>query len=143
VKRKFDEVQLLLAEHLASLGFSRVADRATSLKPGEFGLEYLFHPQRKWRFDVAFYVDCSMQIPHTYSYRVGVEIMGGIWTRGGHVRGARYEEDCRKLNSSVLLGWKVLYFSVEMVRKGEASECIGNLIGRGKGQRAQGSGAGT
>ena len=57
--------------------------------------EYVFHPERKWRFDFAF-----------PSLKVAIEIDG----RGRHqtVVGAR--NDCEKHNEAVRLGWRVIRF---------------------------------
>jgi len=65
---------------------------------------YHFHPSRKWEFDFAW-----------PDQKLAVEIEGGIWIRGRHNRGAGYEQDCEKYNQAVLLGWRVLRFTPEMV----------------------------
>ncbi len=59
--------------------------------------EYLFHPVRKWRFDLAW-----------PAHRVALEIEGGVWTRGSHVRGPRFLSDMEKYNEAGLAGWLVL-----------------------------------
>ena len=79
--------------------------------------QYKFHPTRKWRFDFAW-----------PTIKVAVEIQGGTWTGGAHVRGAGYEKDCEKLNNAVLLGWKVLYFTSKMVRSGEGLELLKRVL---------------
>lgn len=76
-------------------------------------LEYKFHPSRNWRFDLAF-----------PDLMLGIEIEGGIWTGGRHVRGQGYENDCIKYNSAIILGWNLLRFTPAMVRKGEALSII-------------------
>lgn len=75
--------------------------------------EFLFHPQRKWRFDFC--------VPEL---RLAIEIEGGIWTRGRHTRGNGFLEDCRKYASALALGWTVFRFPVEMVIRGEALEFL-------------------
>lgn len=64
--------------------------------------EYRFYPVRRWRIDRAWPLD-----------KVGVEIDGGIWRRGGgaHSHPANIQRDMEKLNAAVLLGWRVLRFS--------------------------------
>jgi hypothetical protein len=47
-----------------------------------------------------------------------VEIQGGTWTGGRHIRGAGYARDCRKLNAAAANGIFTLYFTTEMVTKG-------------------------
>lgn len=59
--------------------------------------EYRFHDMRKWRFDFAW-----------PAQRVAVEIEGGIWSKGRHVRGAGFIADCEKYNEAARLGWYVL-----------------------------------
>lgn len=59
--------------------------------------EYRFHPVRKWRFDRAF-----------PAAKVAVEVDGGVWTGGRHVRPVGYQRDLEKLNAAVSLGWRVL-----------------------------------
>lgn len=60
--------------------------------------EYRFHPNRDWRCDFAW--------PDA---RVIVEVEGGTWVPGGgrHNRPGGYEDDCRKYNAAVHLGWRV------------------------------------
>lgn len=79
--------------------------------------EYRFHPKRRWRFDLAW--------PEV---RLAVEVDGGIWTRGRHVRPCGYEADCRKYNAAVLAGWTVLRVTAGMVRSGEAVELVRQAI---------------
>jgi very-short-patch-repair endonuclease len=71
--------------------------------------DYRFNCERKWRFDFAF-VD----------RKLAVECEGGTWTAGRHSRGKGYAEDCRKYNHAILLGWRVLRFTSEMITSGEA-----------------------
>lgn len=79
-------------------------DPFTLLCRSDLGIEPLrehrFHPVRKWRFDYAF-----------PAHRVAVEIDGGIWTRGRHVRPQGYLRDMEKFNEAARLGWTVLKFS--------------------------------
>jgi hypothetical protein len=59
---------------------------------------------RDWRFDRA----------HLAS-KVAIELDGGTWTNGRHSRGAGFSEDCRKINSAQLLGWRVFRFTSDML----------------------------
>jgi hypothetical protein len=70
----------------------------------EFEREYVFHPDRKWRFD--FYRDGW-----------GIEINGGGWNQGGHnrnpiVMGRDYE----KYNAAMEMGIKVLLYTGEQIK---------------------------
>lgn len=57
--------------------------------------EHRFHPERRWRFDIAF-----------PSVRLAIEIDG----RGRHQTVAGVRSDCDKQNEAVKLGWRVLRF---------------------------------
>lgn len=59
--------------------------------------EFKFHPTRKWRFDWCW-----------PDQKVALEVNGGVWTRGRHVRGQGYLNDLEKLNEAQLIGWMVL-----------------------------------
>jgi len=59
--------------------------------------EYRFHEKRKWRFDYAW--------PESM---VALEVEGGVWTRGRHVRGAGFIRDMDKYNAAAVLGWRVV-----------------------------------
>ena len=71
--------------------------------------EYRFHPTRRWKFDFCW-----------PSKMVAVELEGGTWTGGRHTRPVGFEQDCEKYNEAAIMGWKVLRFTVNMVRSGEA-----------------------
>ena len=79
--------------------------RAIRLPPAQ--REYKFHPKRKWKFDFAF--------PHAM---VAVEIEGGTYLRGRHVRPEGFRNDCIKYNEAALMGWKVLRGDSQMVKNG-------------------------
>ena len=71
--------------------------------------EYQGIPGRRFRFDFAW-----------PEHKLAVEIDGGTWTRGRHVRPTGYAKDCEKMNLAQLEGWRVLRFTTEMVRDGTA-----------------------
>jgi very-short-patch-repair endonuclease len=75
--------------------------------------EYQFHPTRKWRFDFAWPLE-----------KFAVEIEGGVWSGGRHTRGKGFIEDCIKYNEAVMLGWRVIRVTTEMVKSGEAMAYI-------------------
>ena len=66
-----------------------------------------------WRFDFCF-----------VSLGLCVEVQGGGWVRGKHHRPQGYENDCRKMNAAVLLGWRVMWVTPEMIKIGEALRVI-------------------
>jgi hypothetical protein len=79
--------------------------------------EFMFHRKRKWRFDLAW--------PELL---IAVEIEGGIWSGGRHVRGEGYEADCEKYNEAQLAGWMVLRFTPRMIKKDKAGGVIETAI---------------
>ena len=81
--------------------------------------EFRFHPRRRWRFDFAWPL-----------YKVAVEVDGGIYCRGRHVRGAGFERDAEKGNEAVLAGWRVLHFTPRQVKSGTAVQTIEALMKR-------------
>ena len=66
--------------------------------------EYLFIPNRRFRFDFAWPGE-----------KVALECEGGSWVAGRHTRGAGFQNDCRKYNLAVLFGWRVLRYTPQMV----------------------------
>jgi very-short-patch-repair endonuclease len=72
-----------------------------------YGIEYRFHPTRKWRFDVAF-----------LSEKVAVEIEGGVWQYGRHNRASGFLKDLEKYNEAAMLGWRVIRTPWEWLEDG-------------------------
>ncbi len=58
--------------------------------------EYRFHATRKWRLDFAW-----------PDQKIGVELNGGQWIKGGHNTGGGTQRDAEKNNSAQFLGWRV------------------------------------
>ena len=71
--------------------------------------EVHFHPTRAWRFDFAW-----------PELRVAVEVDGGVWTGGRHVRGKGFQNDADKINAAQALGWKVFRYTPTRIRSGFA-----------------------
>ena len=72
-----------------------------------YGLEYRFHPTRKWRFDAAF-----------PSEHVAVEIEGGVWRYGRHNRASGFLKDLEKYNEAAMLGWRIIRTPWEWIEDG-------------------------
>ena len=77
--------------------------------------EYRFCPSRRFRFDWAWPKD-----------RVALEVNGGVWSQGRHVRGAGFVRDMEKASLAASLGWRILYCqpkelltmaTIELIRK--------------------------
>ena len=77
--------------------------------------EYKFHDVRKWRFDFA--------LPF---HKIAIEINGGVWTGGRHVRGSGFINDMEKLNMATKTDWKVLQYTPSqlLIMKHDVSELI-------------------
>lgn len=76
--------------------------------------EYVFAPEeRQWRFDWSW----SEFRPHR-ALKIAVEIDGGAWTKGRHVRGKGFIEDMAKQNAAVIRGWAILRFTPEQITSG-------------------------
>ena len=68
-----------------------------------------------WRFDFAW--------PDKL---IAVELEGGIWVRGAHVRGEHFESDARKYNAAQAAGWAVYRFTSGMLERDPAA-CVGQV----------------
>jgi hypothetical protein len=134
--KKQNEASILLAQHLKELGIKA-------------GTEFEFAPPRKWRFDFAFtckksannvksFTDGDVQMragrhsnfPDARSYKVAIEIEGGVFSKGGgrHNRGVGFTEDCIKYSHAAASGWTVFRFTTAQVLSGEAKEFIGKFL---------------
>lgn len=76
--------------------------------------EYQFCPTRQWRAD----------------YRVGnllIELDGGVWNGGRHTRGQGFIDDCFKLNTAVMLGYRVIRIATGMATPSYLEQIINQL----------------
>lgn len=80
--------------------------------------EYKFAPDRRWRFDYAW-----------PDRKLAVECEGGTWNGGRHTTGKGFAQDCMKYNRAVVLGWRVLRFTGEQIKSGEALQTIEGFFG--------------
>ena len=80
--------------------------------------EFRFHPTRKWRADYA-WADAKLAL----------EVEGGVWTRGRHLRGAGFLADIEKYNALACAGWRLLRVTPDQLATGRAvlmiAECLG------------------
>jgi very-short-patch-repair endonuclease len=77
-----------------------------------FVREHVFSTKRKFRFDFAW-----------PELKIGIEIEGAIWKKGGHSTGKGITRDIEKGNLATLEGWKLLRYSTTMLEK-EASRVL-------------------
>ncbi len=75
--------------------------------------EYRFAPPRLWRFDYAW-----------VESKLALEVQGGIWTGGRHVRGAALLKEFEKLNAAACGGWRLLYCTPAELKSGAIFETI-------------------
>ena len=66
----------------------------TAVGIDDFKREYQFHPERKWRLDFAWPAE-----------RVGLEIDGGVFGRGGHHRYTGVKRDAEKAEALLRDDW--------------------------------------
>lgn len=59
--------------------------------------EHKFHSSRRWKFDFAF-----------PALKVAIEVEGGVFTRGRHVRPSGFIADCEKYSVAAINGWMVI-----------------------------------
>ena len=88
---------------------------ASGIEPWQ--TEYKFHSLRNWRFDFAW--------PEK---KIAVECEGGVWSKGRHVRGQGFIDDCEKYNEAAYLGWTVLRFPAKMINDGRAIQLLGSCL---------------
>lgn len=79
--------------------------------------EFRFHPKRKWRGDFAW-----------PELKIMVEIEGGEYSNGRHVRGCGFANDCIKTNEAQKLGWRVFRFTGTHVRNGYAIQFLEEIL---------------
>jgi len=98
--------QALLLEQLRGKGYAALP-------------EVRFHPERKWRIDVAVTLQPPVGLSNVFG-AIAIEINGGAYSRGRHVRGDGFVKDMCKLNALTELGWRVLQYTPQQVLSGEA-----------------------
>lgn len=85
--------------------------------------EHKFHGKRFWRFDFAF--------PDTHEGAQGgvaVEVEGGVFSRGRHVRPKGYLGDVAKYNAAVELGWRVVRVTPQTLYTDGTLETLRSLL---------------
>lgn len=75
--------------------------------------EHRFDLSRRWRFDLAW-----------PAHKVAVEIEGGVFSKGRHLRPQGFLNDLEKYNAATLAGWKLYRITPQMVSSGAALALI-------------------
>ena len=102
-----------------SRGEEEFALALRALKIDGYEREFKFHHERRWRFDFAW--------PEP---KIAVEVEGGHWSAGRHVRGTGFERDCEKYAEAEILGWSVLRVTTNMVTNGKAIDFLFRMMDR-------------
>ena len=76
-----------------------------------FEEEYLFSDKRKWRFDIMIPIMTGSHI----TKRILIDLQGGTYSGGAHVRGKGYRNDVEKMNAATVLGFSVYWFTGDMI----------------------------
>lgn len=80
--------------------------------------EHQHIPGRKFRLDVAW-----------PEHKVGIEVQGGVWTRGKHGRGSGIVKDVEKRNLQLIHGWSVIEVQPSELCMQETVEMVKAVIG--------------
>jgi len=100
--------------------YKELFDRLKSIDSSasmEVPFSYFLPTKRKFRADFL----CP-------NLKIIVEVNGGQYTRGRHVRGGKgYETDLEKINLAQTHGYKVLQFTYEMLERGEHLKMLDTL----------------
>lgn len=80
-----------------------------------FETEYPFASSidRAWKWDIAF-----------LEQKLAVEVDGGIWVKGAHGHPLTILRNMQKRNWGARLGWRILSFSTDEAKKGQALSFI-------------------
>ena len=95
------------------------ATMALQIEYSQVGLpemEYRWHETRQWRFDFAW--------PDRL---LALEVEGGVYSQGRHVRPVGFSADCEKYNEAAAAGWRVLRMPGEWVLNGRAIDMLERL----------------
>lgn len=79
--------------------------------------EFKFHPTRRWRFDYA--------IP---THKIALEVEGGVWTGGRHIRASGFLGDMEKYNNAALLGWRVFRTTPDNLYSNKTFDMVKNAL---------------
>lgn len=76
--------------------------------------------ERKWRFDFAW---------HLGDIKIALEIDGGVWNQGRHLRGSGFIKDQQKRNHATLLGWRVFNCVPADIKSGSIFKILRQAMG--------------
>jgi len=79
--------------------------------------EHRFYKPRRWRFDYALPL-----------YKIAIEVEGGVWTGGRHIRPKGFLSDIQKYNTAALLGWRVFRTTPDKLMSNDTLLLLKNAI---------------
>jgi hypothetical protein len=82
--------------------------------------EHRFHPTRLWRFDYAW-----------PAQKIALEVEGGIWTGGRHIKPAGFIADLEKYNAAAVLGWRILRLTPKSIATLISVHLVGDAMKEG------------
>lgn len=90
--------------------FRLIGDNPTIPDPVE---EFRFHPTRRWRLDLCW-----------PDQKLALEIEGGVFTNGAHIRPTGFIKDIEKYNSLSILGYSLLRFTPKQMERCESYDFL-------------------
>lgn len=90
--------------------FRLISDNPSIPDPVE---EFKFHPVRRWRIDLCW-----------PDQKLALEIEGGVFTNGRHVRPIGFIKDLEKYNALSILGYSLLRFTPQQMKSCESYDYL-------------------
>ncbi len=91
-----------------------------SLDGPELEREFRFHPERKWRADLAHIASCTL-----------IETEGGIYIQGRHNRADGFIAEIEKYLEAFLAGWAVVRLTATQISTPTVERLIAAIRARG------------
>ncbi len=109
--------RVVLLDALRAAVSCQVSDKEVTMIPG-----------RRWKADLAW-----------PDHKVALELQGGVFVGGHHVRGVGYEDDCQKILHATAAGWRVLPITWRMLARDlpEIAAALDLIIGRCEHERRE------
>lgn len=90
-----------------------------------FSREYMFHGERRWRFDFAW---VAIKFAVEFEGLVIQRVNGQAILRGRHATKLGIREDMVKYNAAAMLGWTVMRYEQDLVKSGAIYEDIEQFL---------------
>ena len=91
--------------------------------------EFRFLEERRWRWDFAWIIIPEWENRTWKDYKkIALEIDGGAYSQGRHTRGTGFINDIHKHNAGVLLGWKLIRCTPQMVEDGSIFSVLKEIL---------------